>query len=50
MAQSGSPFWEFPYPSQRMHTEFGSARLAQKTAHGYIAASDHRKDGYPVGF
>ena len=28
----------------------GSAQLALKTNHGYIAASDHRKDGYPVGF
>ena len=35
---------------QRFDTEFGSAQLALKTQHGYIAASDHRKDGYPVGF
>jgi gamma-glutamyltranspeptidase/glutathione hydrolase len=34
----------------RFDTEFGSAQLALKTEHGYIAASDHRKDGYPVGF
>ena len=34
----------------RFDTEFGSAQLALKTQHGYIAASDHRKDGYPVGF
>jgi gamma-glutamyltranspeptidase / glutathione hydrolase len=36
--------------AQRFDTEFGSAQLALKTEHGYIAASDHRKDGYPVGF
>jgi gamma-glutamyltranspeptidase/glutathione hydrolase len=35
--------------SERFDTEFGCAQLAMKTAHGYIAASDHRKDGYPVG-
>jgi gamma-glutamyltranspeptidase/glutathione hydrolase len=34
----------------RFDTEFGCAQLALKTQHGYIAASDHRKDGYPVGF
>ena len=34
----------------RFDTEFGCAQLAMKTEHGYIAASDHRKDGYPVGF
>ncbi|MBA2960765.1 gamma-glutamyltransferase family protein [Ramlibacter sp. CGMCC 1.13660] len=34
----------------RFETEFGSAQLALKTANGYIAASDHRKDGWPVGF
>jgi gamma-glutamyltranspeptidase / glutathione hydrolase len=34
----------------RFDTEFGSAQLALKTQHGYVAASDHRKDGYPVGF
>ena len=33
----------------RFDTEFGCAQLAMKTEHGYIAASDHRKDGYPVG-
>lgn len=36
--------------AQRFETEFGSAQLALKTQHGYVAASDHRKDGYPVGF
>jgi gamma-glutamyltranspeptidase/glutathione hydrolase len=36
--------------AQRFDTEFGCAQMAMKTAHGYIAASDHRKDGYPVGF
>lgn len=35
--------------AQRFDTEFGSAQLAMKSEHGYIAASDHRKDGYPVG-
>ena len=34
----------------RFDTEFGCAQLAMKTEYGYIAASDHRKDGYPVGF
>lgn len=33
----------------RFDTEFGCAQLAMKTDNGYIAASDHRKDGYPVG-
>ncbi|HZY18515.1 MAG TPA: gamma-glutamyltransferase family protein [Ramlibacter sp.] len=36
--------------ARRFDTEFGSAQLALRTANGYIAASDHRKDGYPVGF
>jgi gamma-glutamyltranspeptidase/glutathione hydrolase len=36
--------------AQRFDTEFGSAQLALRTQHGYVAASDHRKDGYPVGF
>ena len=36
--------------AQRFDLEFGSAQMAMKTEHGYIAASDHRKDGYPVGF
>jgi gamma-glutamyltranspeptidase/glutathione hydrolase len=35
--------------SPRFDTEFGCAQLAMKVEHGYIAASDHRKDGYPVG-
>ena len=35
--------------AERFDTEFGCAQLAMKTAHGYIAASDHRKDGYPIG-
>jgi gamma-glutamyltranspeptidase/glutathione hydrolase len=34
----------------RFDTEFGCGQFAMKTEHGYIAASDHRKDGYPVGF
>ena len=33
----------------RLNTEFGCAQMAMTTEHGYIAASDHRKDGYPVG-
>ena len=36
--------------AKRFDTEFGSAQFAMKTDNGYIAASDHRKDGYPVGF
>jgi gamma-glutamyltranspeptidase/glutathione hydrolase len=35
--------------SPRFDTDFGCAQLAMKTDGGYIAASDHRKDGYPVG-
>jgi gamma-glutamyltranspeptidase/glutathione hydrolase len=35
--------------SPRFDTEFGSAQMAMRIEHGYIAASDHRKDGYPVG-
>ncbi|MDB5797982.1 MAG: gamma-glutamyltranspeptidase precursor (Gamma-glutamyltransferase)-like protein, partial [Paucimonas sp.] len=35
--------------AQRFDTEFGCAQFAMKTGEGYIAASDHRKDGYPVG-
>ncbi|WP_042881970.1 gamma-glutamyltransferase family protein [Cupriavidus necator] len=30
--------------------EFGGAQLAMRLDHGYAAASDHRKDGYPMGF
>ena len=34
----------------RFDLEFGSAQLALRLEDGgYIAASDHRKDGYPVG-
>jgi len=33
----------------RFDTEFGCGQFAMKTDGGYIAASDHRKDGYPVG-
>jgi gamma-glutamyltranspeptidase / glutathione hydrolase len=36
--------------AQRFDTEFGCAQFALKTQNGYVAASDHRKDGYPVGF
>ena len=35
--------------SPRFNTEFGCAQMAMKSGHGFIAASDHRKDGYPVG-
>jgi len=35
--------------AKRFDNEFGCAQLALKTDGGYIAASDHRKDGYPVG-
>jgi gamma-glutamyltranspeptidase/glutathione hydrolase len=36
--------------AKRFDTEFGSAQLAMRMADGsYMAASDHRKDGYPVG-
>lgn len=30
--------------------DFGGAQMGMKCEHGYAAASDHRKDGYPVGF
>jgi gamma-glutamyltranspeptidase/glutathione hydrolase len=34
----------------RFDLEFGSAQLAMRLDNGaYVAASDHRKDGYPVG-
>jgi gamma-glutamyltranspeptidase/glutathione hydrolase len=33
----------------RFDTEFGCAQMAMRIAGGYVAASDHRKDGYPVG-
>jgi gamma-glutamyltranspeptidase/glutathione hydrolase len=34
----------------RFDLEFGSAQLAMRMDNGaYVAASDHRKDGYPVG-
>jgi len=29
---------------------FGGAQIIQRTAHGYLAGSDHRKDGLAVGF
>jgi gamma-glutamyltranspeptidase/glutathione hydrolase len=36
--------------AQRFDLEFGSAQLALRLENGaYVAASDHRKDGYPVG-
>lgn len=33
----------------RFDTEFGSAQVAMRIEGGYVAASDHRKDGYPLG-
>ena len=33
----------------RFDTEFGCGQFALKIDGGYLAASDHRKDGYPVG-
>jgi gamma-glutamyltranspeptidase / glutathione hydrolase len=33
----------------RFDTEFGSAQMAMRIEDGYVAASDHRKDGYPMG-
>lgn len=33
----------------RFDTEFGCAQMAMRIPGGYVAASDHRKDGYPVG-
>ncbi|MCT9115639.1 gamma-glutamyltransferase family protein [Cupriavidus gilardii] len=30
--------------------EFGGAQMAMRLPQGYAAASDHRKDGYPLGF
>ena len=36
--------------AERLDLEFGSAQLALRLDNGgYVAASDHRKDGYPVG-
>src|SRR5262249_22935956 len=29
---------------------FGGAQMIERISGGYIASSDHRKDGYPVGF
>jgi gamma-glutamyltranspeptidase/glutathione hydrolase len=35
----------------RFDLEFGSAQMAMRLEHGgYLAASDHRKDGYPIGY
>ncbi|HEY2417605.1 MAG TPA: gamma-glutamyltransferase family protein, partial [Steroidobacteraceae bacterium] len=33
----------------RFNLEFGSAQMAMRLHDGYLAASDHRKDGYAVG-
>jgi gamma-glutamyltranspeptidase/glutathione hydrolase len=34
----------------RLDLEFGSSQIAMRMENGaYIAASDHRKDGYPMG-
>jgi gamma-glutamyltranspeptidase/glutathione hydrolase len=36
--------------AKRFDLEFGSAQMAMRLDNGaYVAASDHRKDGYPVG-
>jgi gamma-glutamyltranspeptidase/glutathione hydrolase len=32
------------------YMDFGSAQFAWKTEHGYIAASDPRRDGQAVGY
>lgn len=29
---------------------FGGAQIIQRTEHGYLAGSDHRKDGFAIGF
>ena len=34
----------------RFDNGFGCGQFALKVDGGYIAASDHRKDGYPVGW
>lgn len=35
----------------RFDLEFGSAQMAMRLpGGGYVAASDHRKDGYPIGY
>lgn len=36
--------------AQRHSLDFGSAQLIHKAEHGYIAASDSRRDGQAVGF
>jgi gamma-glutamyltranspeptidase/glutathione hydrolase len=33
----------------RFETEYGCGQFAMKVDGGYLAASDHRKDGYPMG-
>ena len=33
----------------RFDLEFGSAQIVWRASEGYVAASDHRKDGYPMG-
>jgi gamma-glutamyltranspeptidase/glutathione hydrolase len=33
----------------RFNNEYGCGQFAMKVDGGYVAASDHRKDGYPVG-
>jgi gamma-glutamyltranspeptidase/glutathione hydrolase len=33
----------------RFESEYGCGQFAMKVDGGYLAASDHRKDGYPVG-
>ncbi|WP_082621703.1 gamma-glutamyltransferase [Bordetella sp. N] len=36
--------------AERFNLEFGSAQMAMRMNEGYLAASDHRKDGYAVGY
>lgn len=47
LRERGHDVWVAP----RYDLEFGCAQIAMRLGGGgYLAASDHRKDGYPVGF
>ena len=35
---------------ERGDLEFGGAQFVHALEHGYVAASDHRRDGIPMGF
>jgi gamma-glutamyltranspeptidase/glutathione hydrolase len=37
-------------PAEATRLSFGGAQLIWRTDGGYIAGSDHRKDGFAVGF